>query len=311
MRFLITGGLGFVGSHLTESLIKKNHEVIILTKSFSKKNNIRNSSKKIKIEKIDVTKYLPIFNIMKKYKPDVVIHLAGNTSHSKSFENPIADLDSNTKSTIILLESIRKLKLKTKFILGSTFIVIGKPSKLPINEKTESNPTTIYGANRLTSETYCKIYHEVYGIKTNIFRLTNSFGPREQIIPNKNAVNFLIYSAYKDHKISIFNQGEFFRDFIYIDDVITAINLIIRKGKSGELYWISSGKKIWFKEFAILLKKYTKCKVKFVKSPNYTKKVDVGNFVVSNSKICRLGWKQKFSFEEGIKKTLDFFKTEF
>mgnify|MGYP001361208353 FL=1 len=244
---------------------------------------------------------------MKKYKPDVVIHLAGNTSHSKSFENPIEDLDSNTKSTILLLEIIRKLKLKTKFILGSTFIVIGKPSKLPVNEKTESNPTTIYGANRLTSETYCKIYHEVFGIKTNVFRLTNSFGPREQVIPNKNAVNFLIYSAYKDHKISVFNQGEFFRDFIYIDDVITAINLIIRKGKSGELYWISSGQKIWFKKFAMILKKYTKCKVKFVKSPKYTKKVDVGNFVVNNSKLRKLGWKQKNSFEEGIKKTLEHF----
>ena len=311
MRFLITGGLGFIGSHLTDSLIKKNHEVIILTKSLSKKNNIKNSSKKIKIKKIDVTNYLPVFNIMKKYKPDVVIHLAGNTSHSKSFENPIEDLNSNTKSTILLLEIIRKLKLKTKFILGSTFIVIGKPSKLPVNEKTESNPTTIYGANRLTSETYCKIYHEVFGIKTNIFRLTNSFGPREQTIPNKNAVNFLIYSAYKNHEVSIFNQGQFFRDFIYIDDVITAINLIIRKGKPGELYWISSGQKIWFKKFAMLLKKHTECKVKFVKSPKYTKKVDVGNFVVNNSKLRKLGWKQTFSFEEGIKKTLDYFNADY
>ena len=307
MKFLITGGLGFIGSHLTDSLIKKNHEVVILTKSFSKKNNVKNSSKKIKIKKIDVTNYLPVFKIMKKYKPDVVIHLAGNTSHSKSFENPIEDLDSNTKSTILLLEIIRKLKLKTKFILGSTFIVIGKPSKLPVNEKTESNPTTIYGANRLTSETYCKIYHKVFGIKTNVFRLTNSFGPREQTIPNKNAVNFLIHNAYKNHEISVFNQGEFFRDFIYIDDVITAINLIIRKGKSGELYWISSGQKIWFKKFAMILKKYTKCKVKFVKSPKYTKKVDVGNFVVDNSKLRKLGWKQKNSFEEGIKKTLEHF----
>ena len=135
MKFLITGGLGFIGSHLTDSLIKKNHEVVILTKSFSKKINVKNSSKKIKIKKIDVTNYLPVFKIMKKYKPDVVIHLAGNTSHSKSFENPIEDLDSNTKSTILLLEIIRKLKLKTKFILGSTFIVIGKPSNYQLMKK--------------------------------------------------------------------------------------------------------------------------------------------------------------------------------
>ena len=96
-----------------------------------------------------------------------------------------------------MLEKIRKLKLSCKFILGSTFIVIGKPKKLPVNENTPCNPTTIYGTNRLASEHLCKIYHQVYDIDTNIFRITNSYGPREQTKPNKNAVNFLIHQASK------------------------------------------------------------------------------------------------------------------
>ena len=309
MKLLITGGLGFVGSHLVDSLVKKNHKIMILTKTLSKKKNIKKSAKKIQIEKIDLTNFQQLGKIIEKFKPDVIIHLAGNASHSKSFENPLKDIDSNAKTTLFMLEKIRKLNTQCKFILGSTFIVIGKPKKLPVNENTPCNPTTIYGTNRLSSEYFCKIYHEVYGLHTNIFRITNSYGPREQIIPKKNAVNFLIYKSFKKEEISIYNQGKFFRDFIYIDDVISGINSILKKGKSGELYWISSGKRTWFYEFGDILEKTTGCKVKYSDTPVYTKKVDVGNFVVSNSKLRKLGWSPKISVDVGVKKTLKFFQS--
>jgi len=309
LKLLITGGLGFVGSHLVDLLVKKNHKIKILTKTLSKKKNIKKSSKKIQIEKIDLTNFRRLGKIIEKFKPDVIIHLAGNASHSKSFENPLKDIDSNAKTTLFMLEKIRKLNTPCKFILGSTFIVIGRPKKLPVNENTPCNPTTVYGTNRLSSEYFCKIYHEVYGLHTNIFRITNSYGPREQIIPKKNAVNFLIYKSFKKEEISIYNQGKFFRDFIYIDDVISGINIILKKGKSGELYWISSGKKTWFYEFGDILEKTTGCKVKYSETPVYTKKVDVGNFVVSNSKLRKLGWSPKISVNVGVKKTLKFFQS--
>jgi len=310
LKFLLIGGLGFIGSHLAESLIKNGHNVKILTKTFSKKSNIKILKKKIKIEKIDITNFRKLGRCIEQFKPDVIVHLAGNTSHSKSFEEPLKDVDSNAKSTLFMLEKIRELDLKCKFLLGSTFIVIGKPKKLPVNENTPCNPTTIYGTNRLASEYFCKIYHDVYGLDTNIFRITNSYGPREQIIPKKNAVNFLIYKAFKKEKISIYNKGMFFRDFIYVDDVISGINIILKNGKSGELYWISSGKKTWFYQFGNILEKITGCKVKYAETPTYTKKVDVGNFVVNNSKLKSLGWKQKVNLEKGIKKTLEYFTGE-
>ena len=309
MKLLITGGLGFVGSHLVDSLVKKNHKIKILTKTLSKKKNIKKSGKKVQIEKIDLTNFRQLGKIIEKFKPDVIIHLAGNASHSKSFENPLKDIDSNAKTTLFMLEKIRKLNTPCKFILGSTFIVIGRPKKLPVNENTPCNPTTVYGTNRLSSEYFCKIYREVYGLHTNIFRITNSYGPREQIIPKKNAVNFLIYKSFKKEEISIYNQGKFFRDFIYIDDVISGINTILKKGKPGELYWISSGKRTWFYEFGNILEKTTGCKVKYSETPAYTKKVDVGNFVVSNSKLRKLGWSPKISIDVGVKKTLKFFQS--
>ena len=307
---MITGGMGFIGSHLSEELLIEKHNLVILTKSFFKKQNITNISKKIKVEKIDVTDFKKLGKSIQKNKPDVIIHLAGQTSHLQSFENPLKDIDSNAKSTLFILEEIRKKKLKCRFILGSTFVVIGRPQKLPVDERTPCWPTMIYGANRLASEHYCKIYHEVYGLDTLTFRITNSFGPREQVVSTKNAVNFLIHEAFLGKTVTIFKKGNFFRDIIYVSDVISGIKTIMKKGKSGELYWISSGKKIWFYELGKSLEKLTDAKVKFVKEPNYTKKVDVGNFVVDNSKLRALGWKPKINLNQGIKETLEYFKSE-
>tara|TARA_B100000530_G_C15903799_1_gene466504 strand:+ start:96 stop:1019 length:924 start_codon:yes stop_codon:yes gene_type:complete len=307
MKIVITGGLGFIGSHLSDLLSKQKHQIVLITKSFSKTSNIPHKSKNVKIEKLDVTNFSKLGLFLEKTKPDVIIHLAGNTSHSSSFEKPLSDIDVNAKSTLFILEKIRNLNKKCKFILGSTFIVVGKPKKLPVNENSICEPTTIYGANRLLSEYYCKIFHQVYDIDTRIFRITNSYGPREQIIPKKNAVNFIIHSALKDKKITIYEKGKFFRDLIYVSDVVSGINVILKKGKPGNLYWISSGKKTWFYDLAKSLRKSTDCKINFISSPTYTKKVDVGNFIVNNSKLKSLGWKPKISLEEGIKKTLNSF----
>ena len=308
MKIMITGGLGFIGSHLTESLFNEKHEIIILTKSLSKKKNLLITDKKIKIEKINIKNFTKFSNSIVKHKPDVIFHLAGETSHSNSFLDPMQDIDSNIKSTVCALETIRKNKIKCRFILGSTFVTIGRPKKLPVSEDSICNPTTIYGASKLTSENLCKIYNNVYGLDTLIFRITNSFGPREQIISNKNAINYLIYSAFIGEKITLFNKGNFFRDLIYVSDVISALKIIMKKGKSGELYWISSNKKIWFKNLGKILEKITNSKVKFVPTPKYTKKVDVGNFIADNSKLRSLGWKQKIQLEEGIRDTINFFK---
>jgi len=304
---MITGGAGFVGSHLSEYFLKKHHEITIITKKSTK--NIEKIRREIHIEKINVENFTKLEKSIVRNKPDIIIHLAGNTSHSKSFEDPLKDLNSNTKSTLNVLEILKQSLPNCKFVLGSTFVVIGRPSKLPVNEQTQCNPTTIYGVNRLSSEHYTKIYNQVYGLDTNVFRITNSFGPREQVIPNKNAINYLIYKAFKGEDITIYNNGKFFRDLIYISDVVSAIDKIVRKGKSGELYWISSNKKTWFYQIGNMLEKFTYAKTKYVKTPRYTKKVDVGNFVVDNSKLKSLGWNLNTSVKDGIEQTLNYFKS--
>ena len=310
MKIIITGGLGFIGSYLSESLLEDKHKVIILTRNVNSKSKIIKLVPKAIIEKVDVTDYQKLSKIIKKHKPDVIFHLAGETSHQNSFKDPMYDVDVNTKSTLCILETIRNFIPKCKLILGSTFIVVGKPEKLPVNENSKCNPTTIYGTNRLTSEYFCNIYHNVYGLDTIYFRITNSFGPREQYkTPQKNALNYLIYRSFKQEKVTIYNQGKFFRDVIFITDVISALKTILYKGKSGELYWISSGKKTWFYNLGKYLKKLTNATIIYKTPPSYTTKVDVGNFVADNSKLRSLGWNLQTSVKDGIEQTLDYFKS--
>ena len=310
MKVLVTGADGFIGSHLCQFLLKENHEIIAISRNFKQLPNLISNSDKIDFNQVDVTDFSSLSKIIIKHKPNIIIHLAGETSHKQSFENPIYDVDVNTKSTLCILETIKQSKLKTRFILGSTFIVVGKPETLPVNEDTACNPSTIYGINRLSSEYFCKVYHNMYDLDAISFRITNAFGPREQYLtPTKNAFNYLIYQAYKGKDITIYDEGKFFRDIIFVNDVISGINTIIKNGVSGNLYWISSSKKTWFYEIGKLLEELTTGRVKYVESPSYNNKVDVGNFVVDNSKLQSIGWKIETSVKDGIKETLDYFKS--
>jgi len=306
---LITGGLGFVGSSLAEDLLRKDCQVVLLSRSDRKLKNIASFVNKVKLEYGDVTDFNWLRETVLKHKPDVIFHLAGQLTSYESFEKPLYDVDANSKSTIALLEAVRKLKTPCRFILGSTFWVVGRTEGLPINEETPCHPLNIYAANRLASEHYCKIYNEVYDIDSLVMRLANTFGAREQHDnPRKAALNALIYKGYKGETIQIYNEGKFFRDYIYISDIVSAAEVIMEKGKAGECYFVGSGVKTWFYEIGRWLEELTKGKVVYIQSPDYHKRINVGNVVVDNTKIRSLGWNWQVSVKEGIMKTLEYYR---
>jgi nucleoside-diphosphate-sugar epimerase len=263
----------------------------------------------VKIEYGDITHFGWLESTILKHQPDVIFHLAGQLTHYESFENPLYDVDVNSKSTIVVLETIRKLKRSCRFILGSTFWVVGRPKSLPINEETPCQPLNIYAADRLASEHYCKIYNAVYDLDTVVMRLSNTFGPREQHDnPRKAALNYLLYKGYKGENVTIYDDGKFFRDYIYISDIVSAARAIMEKGKRGEIYFVGTNKATWFYEIGRWIEELTPGKVVYVKSPDYHKRIDVGNIIIDNTKIKQLGWNWKVSVKEGLKKTLDYYQ---
>lgn len=306
---LITGGLGFVGSSLAEDLLGRGCQIVLLSRSDRKLKNIASFVNKVKLEYGDVTDFNWLQETVLKHEPDVIFHLAGQLTSYESFEKPLYDVDANSKSTIVLLETIRKLKTPCRFILGSTFWVVGRTERLPINEETPCHPLNIYAANRLASEHYCKIYNEVYDVDSLVMRLANTFGIKEQHDnPRKAALNALIYKGYKGETIQIYSEGKFFRDYIYISDIVSAAEVIMEKGKAGECYFVGSGVKTWFYEIGRWLEELTKGKVVYIQAPDYHKRINVGNIVVDNTKIRSLGWNWQVSVKEGIKRILEYYR---
>jgi len=309
LKILVIGGMGFVGSHLSEEFVNTGHSVVIASRSKKKIRNIANIIDHVKIEYGDITNYKWLETIILKHKPDVIFHLAGQLTHYEAFENPLYDVDVNSKTTLVILETLRKMEKPCRLILGSTFWVVGKPKTLPINEETPCNPLNLYAADRLASEHYCRIYNRVYGLDALVMRLTNTFGPREQYNnPRKAALNYLLYKGFKGETVPIYDEGKFFRDYIYISDIVSAAKAIMEKGKSGEIYFVGTNTPTWFYDIGKWIEELTPGKVVYVESPEYHKKIDVGNIVVDNTKLKKLGWNWKVSVKEGLKKTLEYYR---
>ena len=309
MKILVIGGMGFVGSHLSEEFVNTGHSVVIASRSKKKIRNIANIIDHVKIEYGDITDYKWLETIILKHKPDVIFHLAGQLTHYEAFENPLYDVDVNSKTTLVILETLRKMEKPCRLILGSTFWVVGKPKTLPINEETPCNPLNLYAADRLASEHYCRIYNRVYGLDALVMRLTNTFGPREQYNnPRKAALNYLLYKGFKGETVPIYDEGKFFRDYIYISDIVSAAKAIMEKGKSGEIYFVGTNTPTWFYDIGKWIEELTPGKVVYVESPEYHKKIDVGNIVVDNTKLKKLGWNWKVPVKEGLKKTLEYYQ---
>lgn len=301
--------MGFVGSHLSEEFVNTGHSVVIASRSKKKIRNIANIIDHVKIEYGDITDYKWLETIILKHKPDVIFHLAGQLTHYEAFENPLYDVDVNSKTTLVILETLRKMEKPCRLILGSTFWVVGKPKTLPINEETPCNPLNLYAADRLASEHYCRIYNRVYGLDALVMRLTNTFGPREQYNnPRKAALNYLLYKGFKGETVPIYDEGKFFRDYIYISDIVSAAKAIMEKGKSGEIYFVGTNTPTWFYDIGKWIEELTPGKVVYVESPEYHKKIDVGNIVVDNTKLKKLGWNWKVPVKEGLKKTLEYYQ---
>ncbi|MFC1985422.1 NAD-dependent epimerase/dehydratase family protein [Chloroflexota bacterium] len=306
---LITGGLGFLGSNLAESLVKKSYPLILISKTDQKKQNIASFADKVSVEYGDVTDIKWLDKVILRYRPDVIFHFAGQLTSYESFERPFYDVDVNAKSTLVILEAIRKLEKPCRFILGSTFWVVGRPSQLPVNEEMPCLPHNIYAADRLASEHYCKIYKAVYDLDAVIMRLTNTFGVREQYDnPRKAALNYLLYRGFKGETIPIYSQGMIIRDYVYISDVVSAAEVIMEKGKAGECYFIGTGKETWFHQIGKWIEKLTDGKVVYAEPPDFHKRIDVGNIVIDNSKIRSLGWDWKVTVQEGLEKTLEHYR---
>ncbi len=244
---------------------------------------------------------------------DFVFHLAGQVDHHRSMENPLEDLDIRCKGTLVLLEALRSSNRSCKLIFSSTRAVYGSPEKLPVSETAPTNPKGMYAVTSLAAEKMIIIYGSLYGIRNSILRITNGYGPRQQMKKPYGVANWFVRQVIDAKPIKIMGDGSNLRDFLYVDDISNAlIAAALSEKANGEVFNVASGKGVSFFELAkAVISSYGGGSCEFVPYPEDTRKLEPGSFVADISKITKaLGWKSKTNLEDGLRLTIQFYRKD-
>jgi len=281
---LVTGYDGFIGTNLVNSLTQ-NYKIIGLSKT-------KNSKFEFKQIKKDILKASP--NDIKE-NISYLIHLAALTDVVYCQKYPSKCFQTNVIGTQKILELARKKKSKVIFLSSSH--VYGIPNRIPVKENDPTNPISMYGVSKLASEILCEAYSKTYGMDISILRLFSVYGKKKL---GNDVISKIIYQLDKG-TVKLGNIKPK-RDFVYIDDVINAIILVIKNCKGFNCFNVGTGKSYSIFEVYSILKKLTgkNSKIKSLKSMQ--RKTDVANMVADCSNLNKLGWKSKVSLREGLEK---------
>jgi len=304
MKILVTGGLGFIGSNFVRYMVEEVGmdvtEIVVVDalKYGSNKKNLEDLN--YRFVKGDICDYDLMAELVKG--ADAIVNFAAETHVDRSISNPYAFIESNVIGTYTILEAIRKVNPEAKLVHVSTDEVYGDIEEGSFREDDVLRPSSPYSASKASADMFVLAYVRTYGLNAVITRCTNNYGwyqfP-EKLIPKA------IIRAKKDKKVPIYGTGKNIRDWIYVEDHCEAIDLVLKKGKKGEIYNISSEEEknnleVVNKILDIIGKKDL---IEFVEDrPGH----DI-RYSLDSSKIRKLGWKPKHGFNEGLKETIDWY----
>jgi UDP-glucose 4-epimerase len=311
---LITGGLGFIGSNLAIELVKYGAKVTIVDNMLPRQGgnlfNIKEIEDKVKVNFSDVRNQLSMNHLVKG--KDYVFHLAGQVNHVDSMRNPVQDLEINCLGTLVLLEALRHHNREARVIFAGTRGEYGKSVKLPVDEDHPTNPKGIYAVTNLTAEKMVLVYHDIFGIKGVCLRITNTYGPRHQMQHDEYGVfNWFIRKAIDDDAIPVFGDGKILRDFLYVEDLVECMLMTaLTEEAYGMVFNVGTGVPVSFIDLAKKIVEVAGSgRVEFREFTKERKEVEPGDYYADISRIKRVvKWEPKTSLEEGIRKTVEFYR---
>ncbi len=298
---LVTGGAGFIGSHLAERLLKEGAKRVICLDNLvaGSKENIEHLSKDKRFELIigDVKEYKTVKGLVSK--SDFVFHEAASKL-IVSREKPRVDLETNIIGTFNILEAARGKDIR--IIHASTGSTLGSSDR-PMKEDHPPKPTTLYGISKLTAERYCQFYAREFGVKVSILRYFHVFGPRQDYSLEAGVVSIFLSRVLENKPPIVFGTGEQIRCFTYIDDDIDATLLLASKEEAiGEIYHVASKTRMSVKELAeLIIRKYGPKGMESIYGP--PQPGENLRPIPDTRKIEKLGFQAKVSFLEGLEKT--------
>jgi UDP-glucose 4-epimerase len=298
MRALVTGGAGFIGSHIVDELLKNDFEVVVIDNLSEA--DLENVNEKARFYKADLRRMDEVEKVFKTEHADFVFHTAAQTRIKTSLERPQFDAESNILAAINLLECCRRNGVK-KVIYSSSQEVYGNPERLPVDEKHPLRPISHLGISKHTVEHYLELYHFLYDIKFAILRYSTVYGPRQT--PRHGVIPTFFDNLKQDIPCTILGDGEQTRDFVHVQDVAKA-NLAALKDTKSSVFNISQQKQTSINKLHKMFLKLAKKDVK----PNYDNErhPEVKYIYLDNSLAKKqLGWKPKISLEKGLKELFE------
>ncbi|MFC5604289.1 NAD-dependent epimerase/dehydratase family protein [Sporosarcina koreensis] len=303
MKVLITGGYGFIGSHVADRFYKEGYEVYIIDDfSTGRRDRVACKHKSYDLSVVDTA----CEEVFRSFPFDVVVHLAAQASVPASVKDPKADAEANVLGLVNMLTLSEKYKV-SKFLFASTAAVYGTRARLPLKEGEAANPISPYGMSKWTGELYCAKWRQLYGLDTVCFRFSNVYGPRQGSDGEAGVVAKFHSNLLVDQPLNIFGDGEQTRDFIYVEDVADALFRASHSDLTG-VYNLSTNTETTVNALAnTLISLHGSGGVEYLPKRDE----DIQRSSLSNEKLRNhLDWAPLYDLEEGLKRTYTYFQAQ-
>ncbi|WP_297162016.1 SDR family NAD(P)-dependent oxidoreductase [Thermogemmatispora sp.] len=306
MKILVTGGAGFIGSHLVDVYLEAGHEVFIVDNLWSEGGGkLANIPAQAHFFRADITDAETMRDLFAHVRPEVVSHHAAQHSVAVSARDPLLDARVNVLGLLTILQNCTQVGVR-KIIFASSAATYGTPPQLPVNEETPQRPESPYGITKMVGEHYLRYWHEAHGLTYTILRYGNVYGPRQD--PNGEAGVIAIFARrfLSGEGVRIDWDGEQAKDYVFVSDVARANLLALERG-DNDVFCIATGRPTSVNEIYRQLVTLTGFEAPIQRAPKRPGDIRLAYFDCRKAAQL-LGWQPQVSLEEGIRQTVDFFR---
>ena len=303
MKVLVTGGAGFIGSHLVDRLVQEGHEVVIVDNLSTGKR--RNLNRTARFYKLDIQSWR-LERVFRNERPNIVMHLAAQMDVRKSVEDPIFDAQVNVLGMLNVLQQSIKHGVRKVVFSSSGGAIYGEQEIYPVPESHVTRPLSPYGISKLCGEQYLSYYQRVSGLQMVSLRYANVYGPRQDPDGEAGVVAIFIQKLLNNEQAIVYGNGRQTRDFIYVDDVVEA-NLAVMGQETQGTYNVGTGEETSINDLLRILIAHTNSTCKEVHGPAKLGE-QVRSVIDSNKLRQELSWEPRTELREGLKRTVDYFR---
>lgn len=303
MKIVVTGGAGFIGSHLVDRLVQEGHEVAVVDNLSTGKR--RNLNRAARFYKMDIQSS-SLERVFRKERPAMLMHLAAQMDVRRSVADPVFDAQVNILGTLNVLNQAAQHGTRKVLFASSGGAIYGEQEVYPAPESHPTKPLSPYGISKLSGEHYLSYFQSVSGIQTVALRFANVYGPRQDPEGEAGVVSIFSRKLLQGEQPIINGNGRQTRDFVFVDDIVEAHLAVMGKDVQGT-YNVGTGEETTINELFRIIADLTTPQVKELHGP--AKKGEQLRSVVDAAKLRReLGWESKVSLREGLSRTVDFFR---